>query len=109
MGGPQYPPCKKYPAPPRAKITAPAPAPISGSPQKTDLRRKDPKARNPVVAAIGVSPISWSPDVTVSGANWLRVNRQTWRSKSDRNANAESRRGGRGRGGNCKCDEREKQ
>ena len=77
------------------EITTAAPTPVAGSPEETDSRRQDPNARNPVVAASRVGPVAGSPDVAVSGANGLRVNGKRWRSNTDRNANAETRRGGR--------------
>src|ERR1700722_8161367 len=77
------------------EIAAAAPAPISGSPEEADLRRQNPDAGNPVVAGIGVGPIARSPDVTVTGAKGLGINRQGWRSEADRDADAKTSRSGR--------------
>ena len=68
-----------------------APSPISGSPQHAD-RRHDPGARHPVVAGVIVpSPIAGCPEVAWSGADRLCVNRQRWRSDSNRYAHHDLR------------------
>src|ERR1700728_2448568 len=70
------------------EISSAAPAPITGSPQKSDTWRKDPGAGHPVVAVNAVSPVAGSKNVAVTGANWLCVNRQNgWR---DGNSHAET-------------------
>src|ERR1700683_2099465 len=62
------------------EISSAAPAPITGSPQKSDTWRKDPSARHPVVTVNAVSPVAGRKDVAVTGADWFRVNRQHgWR------------------------------
>ena len=66
------------------EIASAAPAPITGSPQKSDLWRQNPSAWHPVIAAnVAIGPVAGCPYVPVAWAYWLGVNRQHWR----RNAN----------------------
>jgi hypothetical protein len=61
------------------------PSPIRRSPQVCRLRSQHPGPRHPVIVSIIVTPrpVTRSPDVTVSGADWLIVNRKRWRTEAD--------------------------
>jgi hypothetical protein len=63
-------------------------APVSGSPQKTRLGRKNPNTRDPEIAVVGIGPVSRNPQITVYRASWLHIYRQGWRRNTGRNANA---------------------
>src|SRR5580704_206749 len=91
------------------EISAVAPAPISGSPEKSDARRDDPRAGNPEISVGAVGPISGRPNVAIARANRLRVHRQRRRSDGDGDSEAESGRGGGRSGRNRDESKREKQ
>ena len=66
-----------------------APAPITRRPQETHCGRHRPNARNPVVAVNRIiCPVTWSPDVPGSRANWLRINGKLRRRDPNRYAHA---------------------
>lgn len=71
------------------KVEAFIERPVSRSPQKTDLRRKYPRAGNPEVTVVAIRPIAWLPDVAGSRTDRLLVHRQDWRGKADRNSDAD--------------------
>ena len=52
------------------------PTPIAGSPEHAHGWRRDPGARDPVVAIGTVGPIAGRPDIAVAGARRLRVHGQ---------------------------------
>src|SRR3974390_922209 len=68
------------------QVAAPSPTPISRRPQKSHLRRHDPRARHPVVVAIP-SPVSRHPDVILCGADGLFVDWQFRRCERNRHSN----------------------
>src|SRR5882724_11284446 len=72
------------------------PAPVSGSPQETGLRRQYPRSRHPIVVAIFVipCPIARRPDVPLARTYRLLVNRQLRWSKTDRHADGHLRKRG---------------
>jgi len=73
------------------EISTSAPAPIAWSPQEADLWSNHPRAGHPVVAVNPVGPVAGRPNVAVTGANRLRINRQwRWRNRY-RDAKAEAR------------------
>src|ERR1700751_1983446 len=85
------------------EVSSVSPTPIARSPQESNARRDDPGSGNPVVVLviIVVSPVAGSPDVAISRADRLLVNRKWWRRKTDRKTEADlSGRDGRG-GRNC--------
>jgi hypothetical protein len=70
------------------QVGAASPSPIAWCPEKTNLGGHDPCARNPIIAVITICPITRRPDITVTGAKRLRINRQRWGCNVDRNKNA---------------------
>src|SRR5579864_709693 len=60
-------------------VKARAPTPITRRPEQSRLRRRHPSSRHPVVAIRPVSPIARGPNVAISWAGGLDVNRQHWR------------------------------
>src|SRR5580700_8995357 len=91
------------------EISAVAPAPISGSPEKSDARRDDPGAGNPEVAVGAVGPVARRPNVAIARAERLFVHRERGRSEGDGDSETECGRGRRRGGGNRHQNEREKQ
>src|SRR5580704_1885137 len=91
------------------EISAVAPAPITGSPEKSDARRDDPSAGNPEIAVGAIGPISGRPNISIARANRLRIDGQRRRSDGDGDPEAESGRGGRRSDGNGQENESEKQ
>ena len=69
-------------------VHAPSPAPIARRPEQANCRGDYPRARNPVVSGRTISPISGRPDISRARTNRLRVNRQSWRTDVDRNADS---------------------
>jgi len=72
---------KSYGRPPEAFVEhkcVAAPTPPARSPEEADFGRHYPRARHPVVIANIVIPIpvSWSPDIAITRANWLLIHRQ---------------------------------
>lgn len=66
-------------------------APIAGRPEHAD-GRNDPRARNPVVAAVFIPrPVAWRPEIAGAGADRLRIHRQCRRSDAHRDANSNFR------------------
>ncbi len=59
------------------------PAPVAGGPQRADKGRRNPRARNPIVAVGAISPVAWSPDHARAWAKRLLINKQWRRSISD--------------------------
>jgi len=76
---------------------ATAPAPVARRPQQTKLRRPNPHTRNPVVPRITIRPIAGVPEIAVSRANRLRINRQHRGCKTDRDKDPGKRCGWRNR------------
>jgi hypothetical protein len=72
-------------------------APIARSPKQTCPRRHNPNPRYPVVTGIAICPVSWFPNVTRTGANWLGVHGKYGRGNANRDRNAN------GRGCTCAC------
>jgi len=70
------------------EVNAVAPAPISGSPQETNLGRENPRAGHPVVVAIVTvpTPIAGRPNIALARTNGLYVHRQKRRGNGDRYA-----------------------
>src|ERR1700722_7775908 len=68
------------------KKRATVPAPPGRSPQVTHFGSLDPCSWHPVVIAAIPCPVTRRPEVAVTGANGLFVNRQRGRSKGDRYA-----------------------
>src|ERR1022692_3336607 len=62
-----------------------APAPITGSPEQTNLGSHHPRTRHPEVAFIPICPVAGRPDITGGGHHGLCVHRQRGRSDRDRN------------------------
>src|SRR4029077_16354579 len=62
-------------------------APVARRPQHADSGRRDPNARNPVIAHRSVGPVAGRPEVPITWAGRLFVDRQDWRSNSDRYPN----------------------
>src|ERR1700733_11632982 len=58
------------------EISAVAPAPITGSPEKSDAGCDDPGAGNPEIAVGAIGPISGRPNISIARAHRLRVHRQ---------------------------------
>ena len=85
------------PVPSMKDICATAPAPVARRPQQTNLWRPNPHTRNPVVARITVRPVAGVPEIAISGANRLRINRQHRRCKTDRDKDPGKRCGWRNR------------
>src|SRR5271156_2900099 len=85
---------RRAPIPFMEKECAPAPAPVSRSPEVAHLWRFHPRSRNPVISTIiGVRPISRRPDVAVARANWLFVHWQRRWAERYGNADLRKRRG----------------
>jgi hypothetical protein len=59
------------------------PAPVSGSPKRTNVWRRHPRPGNPVVAFVAVGPVARRPHQSRLGANGLYINRQHRGSKPD--------------------------
>jgi hypothetical protein len=62
-----------------------APAPITGSPEQTNLGSHHPRTRHPEVAFIPVSPVAGRPQITGGRYHGLCVHRERGRSDHDRN------------------------
>ena len=52
-----------------------APTPITGSPEEANLGSDHPRTRHPKVAFIAIGPVTGRPQITVGGAQGLRVHR----------------------------------
>jgi len=63
-------------------------SPVSGCPQKSHFRWKDPSARNPEVTVIAVRPVAGYPDVTDARTDWLHVDWEDRWCKTHRNDHA---------------------
>jgi hypothetical protein len=70
------------------EVKAVAPSPIPRSPQETNFGRENPRARYPVVVAIGIvpSPIAGRPEIAFARTDGLYVHREKRRRNSDRHA-----------------------
>ena len=66
------------------EIGAITPTPPAGSPKGADIRRKHPRAVDPVIAIRAVGPIARSPDITVSRGYRLRIDRNRRRGNAHR-------------------------
>ena len=73
------------------KVSAAIPAPVTRSPEQARLRCDDPSARNPEIAIRSISPIAGSPNVSVTRAGWLCINRQHRRRNVHGHENARKR------------------
>jgi hypothetical protein len=64
------------------------PCPVRGRPEKANLRRKDPGPWHPEVIVIVVAPrpVAGSPDIAVTRAKWLLIDRQRRRPEGNRDA-----------------------
>src|SRR5579863_1531703 len=69
-------------------VAVPIPAPVSGSPQVSGLRRQNPGSGNPVIVVDAVipSPVAGDPDVAVARTGGLNINGQRRRGKSHDNS-----------------------
>src|SRR5215470_7535511 len=77
-------------------IDAACPPPITRGPEKAGLRGQNPRAGNPIVAIVAVSPVAGSPDVASARAERLFVNGQRRRADMNRDTNGHLRRSRRG-------------
>jgi hypothetical protein len=75
----------RTPVPSVPGIKAIRKAPIAGSPEKADLRGKNPNTGHPVIALHSVRPIAWFPDVSGARTERLAVNWQHRRADADGN------------------------
>lgn len=85
-----------------------APTPIGGSPKHPDLRRLHPGSRHPVVTIFAIGPKAGSPQVTLTRAIGLDIDRQ--RRRRDRNGKRDLGKSGRasqGKGQNKQALRRE--
>ena len=73
-------------------IRATAVAPITRRPQQSDLWRKHPGARNPVIAEVAIGPVARNPNVAGGRAERLREDRYRRRRKSNRYGDIAGRR-----------------
>src|SRR5271170_1678620 len=71
------------------KISAAAPAPISGRPEQSDGWRHNPRSRHPKISIGAIRPISWRPKVTRTRTDRLSVHRQRWRAYVHGNSDAD--------------------
>src|ERR1700735_5116639 len=76
----------RSPIPRMPRVQAPAPSPVTGCPQETNLRRHHPGAWYPVVVVPIPGPIARCPNVPVARADRLRIHRQGRRTYSYRDA-----------------------
>src|SRR5580700_962739 len=90
------------------EISAATPTPVARRPQESDFRCDYPRAGDPIVAIRSVGPITRRPDVAISRAGRLHINRQLRRSDGDGDSKAR-RSGGRHGGWNGHENEREQQ
>ena len=73
-------------------VMAAVKAPVRGRPEKARLRSRHPRARDPVVAGIAVSPVTRRPDISIIRAERLFINRQHRRSNADTDEHSGKRR-----------------
>src|SRR5271170_5860676 len=74
------------------EVRTTTPAPVTRRPEHAHLWRPDPHTRNPVVALIAIRPVAWVPEIAISGAKRLCVNRQHRRRNRYRNKDPGKRR-----------------
>src|SRR5580704_16509113 len=72
-------------------IHAATPAPITRRPQQPGLWRPNPHTGNPVITLIAIGPVARIPEIAISRANRLCVNRQHWRGNGHRNKDSGKR------------------
>ena len=64
-------------------VKAAIPPPVAWGPQGANEGRRNPRARDPVVAVWSIGPVTRSPDHAWAGAHRLLINQQRRRSKSN--------------------------
>ena len=69
-----------------------SPSPVSWRPKQAGFRRHHPGSGNPVVAVGTIRPVARRPEVAISWAGWLLVNRQNGRGYGDGNEYSGERR-----------------
>jgi hypothetical protein len=83
-------------------IEAFTPTPIARGPEKTYFGSQHPRTRHPVIAILAVGPVTWRPNIALTWAYRLHVDRQHRRSNRDRHENAGERCGRQGQHHECK-------
>ena len=75
-------------------IEAVRPAPVAGRPQSALIGRRNPRARNPVVAVVAIGPVTGHPHQAGLRAVGLHIDRQLRRCNTDTDEDACVRRNG---------------
>ena len=78
-------------------VMATEPAPVAGSPQRSNIRSRYPRAWNPEVAVRAIGPVTGRPHQPRLGADGLLINRQRWRRKPHADKNTSVRGSGNDR------------
>src|ERR1700736_4696087 len=65
------------------KVSAATPTPVSGGPESAGVGGENPGAVDPVVAIVAVGPIAGSPDVAITRAERLGIDRNERRSDAN--------------------------